>query len=409
MAALERMVDGVRRVLARHETRSTASGLSYCLADSVSQLRAEHWDALGAGASFFMSRAYRELLEQHSPEGMQHRYALAYEGARPIAAVAAQILDVRGNQIANLKDSRLRRKALAQLSERMLVCGSLVSSGFHGVAFADDVDPALGWHAVAEALYRIRRADRLNGQIDYVMIKDLDAAASASAQALRTFSYRPMKTAPEMAMPIRENWTRYQDYLADLTSRYRGKAKKLLRDVEDAGYRVEHGADAAAHDAELHALYCQVESQAATRLSTLPRGYFSALATLAGPQRFRCTLIRNDERIVGFMTTLKDGERALAYYVGFDYAVNASVPIYLRLLHALIDDAISLGCRELSLGRTAMEPKAGLGATAHESSVWLRHRVPALNWMLRKLFTRVEAEAAPERTPFKDGETKGKR
>jgi len=133
----------------------------------------------------------------------------------------------------------------------------------------------------------------------------------------------------------------------------------------------------------------------------LPKGYFGALAKLAGPQRFRCTVIRDDQRIVGFITSLRDGERALAYYVGFDYPTNQHVPLYLRLLHALIDDAIALGCSELSLGRTAMEPKAGLGATARDSHVWLRHRVPAVNLLLRQLFSRVEAEAAPQRSPFK--------
>ncbi|HSX59788.1 MAG TPA: hypothetical protein VLF18_06285 [Tahibacter sp.] len=47
---------------------------------------------------------------------------------------------------------------------RLLVCGSLVSSGLHGLAFAPGEDPALLWHGVAEALYRIRRADRLHGR-----------------------------------------------------------------------------------------------------------------------------------------------------------------------------------------------------------------------------------------------------
>lgn len=401
MDKLNGLQQSVRDALSRRAKRSSPSGLSFCLADSITHLQPAHWEALTGSASLFMSRDYRRLLEAHSPEGMQHRYALAYQDDRPVVAVAAQVIEIRGDQVANLRDSQVRKKALSGLRERVLVCGSLVSSGFHGVAFADDLAPELGWHALAEALYRIRRADRLHGQIDHVLIKDLDDAAGAAAEPLRQFSYRPMATAAEMVMPIRPHWRSHADYLTDLNTKYRSKARKLLREVEAAGFRVEPLADVAAEDAQLHALYAQVEGRAQTRLAMLPPGYFGALAQLAGPDRFRCTVIRDAQRIVGFMTMLRDGERALAYYVGFDYPTNERVPLYLRLLHSLIDDAIALGCTELSLGRTAMEPKASLGATARDSHVWLRHRVPVVNLLLRQILSRVEAEEAPQRTPFK--------
>ncbi|UXI68684.1 GNAT family N-acetyltransferase [Tahibacter amnicola] len=394
-------VDQIKAAIDRHERRARPSGLDCALADRIDFLNPAHWDALAQSASFFMSRDYRRLLETHSPAGMQQRYALVYSQGRPIVAVAAQILEIGGDQLANLPDSKVRRKALEQIRTRLLVCGSLVSSGFHGIAFAAGEPDELLWHGVAEALYRIRRADRLHGQVDYVMIKDLDEARTGAATSLRDFSYRPMQTEPEMAMPIRPGWKRFEDYLADLNSNYRSKARKVIKQVEEAGYRVERNADAAAHDARIHALYTEVESRASTRLSALPQGYFGALSQCAGPQRFRCTLIRNDSEIVGFMSTVKDGDRALGYYVGFDYGVNANVPLYLRLLQTLIEDAIELGCSELSFGRTAAEPKASLGAVAHASHVWLRHRVPAVNALVRGIFGRVQPGEAPERRPFK--------
>lgn len=406
-SGIRNMVHQIKSAIDRHERRAQPSGLDCVLADRVDFLHPEHWDALTAEASFFMRRDYRRLLETHSPQGMSPRYALVYRAGRPIVALAAQVLDVHGDQLANLPASRVRKKALRTVRARLLVCGSLVSSGFHGIAFARDEDPQVLWHGVADALYRIRRADRLHGQIDYVMIKDLDSARNADAQPLRDFSYRPMRTEPDMAMAIRLQWKNFSDYLADLNSNYRSKAKKIIKQVEEAGYRVERNADACAHDARLHALYSDVEQRASTRLSALPQGYFAALATLAGRERLRCTLIRrvddsSDTGIVGFMTAIRDGDRALGYYVGLDYAVNATVPLYLRLLQSLVEDAIEMGCTELSFGRTAAEPKASLGATALPSHVWLRHRVPAVNSVVREIFSRVQPAAAPERNPFKE-------
>lgn len=88
--------------------------------------------------------------------------------------------------------------------------------------------------------------------------------------------------------------------------------------------------------------------------------------------------------------------------VGINFEVNAKVPLYLRLLQCLVDDAIELGCVELSFGRTAMEPKAALGAVAQASHVWLRHRIPVVNALLREVFTRVHPDEAPQRRPFKE-------
>lgn len=395
-------ISGLKSALERHARRARPSGLHCALADSVDFLNPEHWDALVREASFFMTRDYRRLLEAHSPEGMQQRYAIVYRGGVPIVALAAQVVEVQGDQLANLPESRVRRKALQQLRTRLLICGSLVSSGFHGLAFAEGVEPRVLWHGVAEALYRLRRADRLHGQVDYVMIKDLDQARHEQATPLRDFSYRPLATEPEMAMPLRAHWKGFGCYLADLNSNYRSKAKKIVKQVEDAGYRVERNADAAVHDARLHALYREVERRAATRLSALPPGYFAALAQLAGPARMRCTLIRNDDHIAGFITTIKDGTRALGYYVGLDYAINGRVPLYLRLLQCLIEDGIELGCTELSFGRTAAEPKASLGASPQASHVWLRHRLPAVNAVVREIFSRVQPDEVAARRPFKE-------
>ena len=117
---------------------------------------------------------------------------------------------------------------------------------------------------------------------------------------------------------------------------------------------------------------------------------------------FRCTIIRRREQILGFVTSIRDGDTAIAYYIGFDrIAAAEGLPIYLRLLHVTIADAISWGCKSLSLGRTALEPKAALGAKPEPMSVWLRHRIPAANWILRGLLGVVTHEEAPERNPFK--------
>jgi hypothetical protein len=254
---------------------------------------------------------------------------------------------------------------------------------------------------VAEALYRIRRADRLDGETNVVMLKDV-TGEQTGLEALRRFSYRPLATEPNMVLEIDPGWRTYDDYLGALDAKYRRNSKDQSKKLMTAGCRLERLENLEPHASRIHELYLSVQSNASIRLVTLPPMYLPALARTLGDQ-MRCTAVRRDDEMLGFVTTIRDGDCAIGYYIGFDRdAAQTGLPLYLRLLHTTIADAIDWGCKRLSLGRTALEPKAGLGAQPERMSVWLRHRIPALNWLLRGMINAVPHNEAPERSPFKE-------
>ena len=402
-----------RELRERHEERHRPSGFHFAFADRIDFLNEAAWDAVAANGSLFLRRDVLRVIEQHGPDNVVPRYALVFRADQPVTAVAVQIVTVTGKHVHNEDKSRsaalssLKRAlvpatklATARLNERLLVAGNLMSWGFHGIAFAPGENPAALWPGVAEALYRIRRAERLLGQANLVLVKDVTERESG-LEALRRFSYRPMETEPNMVLAISPAWRTYDDYLGALDARYRRNAKDQAKKLAAAGCTMETLTDLAQHANRLHELYLAVHQNAAVRLVTLPPNFIPALA---GELRdnFRCTVVRRGDELLGFVTTLRDGDTAIAYYIGFDRAAAAEgLPIYLRLLHATIADAISWGCKSLSLGRTALEPKAALGAQPEPMSVWLRHRVPAMNWIIRGMLGAVTHEEAPERNPFK--------
>lgn len=328
---------------------------------------------------------------------------MIYDGAVPVAIIACQIAELSGEQFVEQADEHSRGiRLLGTMRQRMLVCGNLISSGLHGVGFAEGFDTELGWRAVAEALYRIRRGEKLSGNVDLAMIKDLKGEQAEQSQVLRRYSYRPVKTDPDMVLSFDADCRSYNDYLGMLTSKYRSRLKKLRQSLLDAGFTLETlSIDAVvARDAELHALYLAVEKRATVRMATIAPGYLAAMAE-ALADNFRCTVIQRQGQLAGFIVTLKDGELGIAYYVGVDYAINDEHPIYLCILQIAVEDALLMGCRKLSLGRTALEPKASLGAKPVETQVWLRHRVPLVNFTLRKFFPLIPYDEAPERNALK--------
>ncbi len=397
---LNKLVTKARDLREQHKERHQPSGFAFALADSIDYLDQGHWKQVTGHDSLFLSPRYLRVLEEAGPENLRQCYALIFQEKQPVAAIAAQSVTV--------SVSRLRRKAssnghLDRLEEKMLVCGNLLSWGMHGISFAANVDHQPLWPAVAEAIYRLRRVDKLFGDTAFVMVKDIPDAYASGATALSRFSYRELETEPNMVLDISPQWKTYDDYLASLNSKYRKQAKQIDKEVAAAGCTVEEiKTDEIARNAEtLHALYRQTHKNARLRLVTLPVAFLPALAkTLGDDMRF--TVLKRDGALLGFVTTVKDGETAVGYYIGFDRKSNAEFPIYFRLLQSVIGHAMSLGCKRLSLGRTALEPKARLGARPDPMRIWIRHRIPMMNVIVRGLLHTIDDhEEPPERNPFK--------
>ena len=401
---LKKLVNKARDLRNSHQERHRPTGFGFALADSIDYLDAAQWNRVTTNNSLFLSQRYLRVLEQAGPDNLRQRYALVFRGREPVAAVAAQSVTVSLSRVSQKPRRGQAAAPLEKLQEKMLVCGNLLSWGMHGIAFAPNDDSAELWPAIAEALYRLRRADKLFGDTDLIMVKDITDAYSAGASALSRFSYRQLETEPNMVLDVSPNWRTYEDYLASLTSRYRKQAKDIAREVTAAGLQVEllSGPDEVArHAAALHALYLQTHHNARIRLVTLSPQFLPTLAAQLG-QDLRCTILRRDDQLLGFVTTVRDGETAVGYYIGFDRKANADVPIYFRLLQAVVDDAIKFGCRSLSLGRTALEPKARLGARPDPFRIWIRHRIPLLNVLVRGLLHTISHhDEPPERNPFK--------
>lgn len=375
-------------------------------------LNPEHWDLLTRERSVFLSRRYLSLLHQHAPPGVRLHAALVYRDGRPVAAVAAQSIRVREDNLPKSdptmrKRERTWRRAMAGIDQRVLVCGNLLSWGNHGVAFAQDVEPRLIWPGVAEALYRLRKADRMFGQTDLVLVKDLSEEDSDAAQALHPYSYRPFATEPDMVLTLDPAWNTFDDYLASLQKDYRRAVKKTHKQIDEAGLSVQRlsAEEMQSESAALHALYLEVLEKQRFRLVTLSPSYLAAMAGAFGEDFVTTGVRAADGRLVGFVSTLRDGEGAVAYYIGFDRQLaSAGVPLYLRLLQAVVEDAIALRAGCISFGRTALEPKARLGAEPHGLRCLVRHRIEPLNVVVRGLIEVMpEPDLPPERNPFREG------
>lgn len=397
---MKTIAEGIAGALEERRRLRGRSALQIAIADRFAQLNADAWRAVTRGGSFFHSAEYQRAFERMRPQNIEPRYALISEDETPVAAVCMQIARMDLTQVGN-SGPRVLAKLRRRLEQRVLVCGNLLAYGLHGVCAADGADRQAVWQAVAEVLYRVRRAEKLAGTTDIVLVKDLDAAALAESGVLRKLSYGAVPTEPNMVLQVDAAWRSHEDYLQSLGSKYRSDIKRLFRKFADAGCVLESLADVATRQDTLQALYLQVHGNAKLRPFMLPASYWPALAATGG-ENVMIQVARQGERVIGFVLNVKDGDTVLAYHIGFDRAAAAGgIPVYLRLLHAALAQGIAFGCRRISFGRTALEPKARMGCVPERTYVWVRHRRPMLNQLVQPLLRLVEAEEAPSITPFK--------
>ena len=370
------------------------------------------WDALAESGSLFLRPAFLKVVERAGPVNLQPCYATVLRDGRPVAAVSAQRIELAGKQLRSFLRSlegsprssgavqRIAISGLRNCGARVLVCGSALSCGLHGIMFRQGEDPALMWHAVVEALERIRDADDLTGATDVLLVKDVPPDLPSARDALTARGYRPIDNEPNMVLPVDPSWKTHRDYLSSMASKYRRSFEKVLRRVEESGYRTEPLDDIASCASELHRLYLHLQRRAKLRPVALPEEFLPTLAEALG-ESFRCMVLRDGaERLVGFVTVIHDGDTAVGYFMGYDPKVNRIVPVYLRLLHAVVEEALRAGRHFVSFGRTALDPKARLGAEPVPLSVWVRHQQPSLHTAIERWLPTALFEKVPTRRPF---------
>ncbi|EMI41515.1 GNAT family N-acetyltransferase [Rhodopirellula sp. SWK7] len=384
------------------------SQFQFSIAGRIEFLNAADWDHVTRDGSIFMSRRYLQNAQDDFMDRIVRDFAIVYESGTPVAAVATQSFDVCGEQLMGNKTelisrlpAELRRRSLALLKRRVTMCGNVHTWGPDGVAFAPGRVPEKIWPGVADCLYRIRRANRLHGQTDYVIIKDLFDVDKLPASELVDFRYRSLETEPNMVLSIDPNWQSFDDYTASLTKRYRAAARKVFKPFAADTLHVGPVEDLDAESDRIYELYQSVAQRADVCLFSLQKSTLPRMAHALGDD-FIAIGIRCENKLIGFVTVVRDGETAIGFYLGMDYDANNDLPIYHRLLLAVVEQAITWRCKRISFGRTALDAKSRLGCQPVETHIWVRHRVPLVNVFVQQLLKNVSHEEPPQRNPFKD-------
>ncbi len=374
--------------------KTTTRAVRFALAERLAHLDVVAWDSLTKTAGVFMQRPFLTAFEAAAPENVSPRYALMYLGDEAVAALHLHLVRIEGRSV-------LPFAGVAHLvDERALVLGNLAAWGDTGLAMAPGADASLVWHEALRLVDRLRRFEKSDGVVNVAFVKD--ACADEDAHALRRQGYQRAPSGPDMVLTVDAAWNGFEGYLASLASKRRRAVKKVREDLTAAGYRVERLSleTLLQHEARLDELYGQVWANADVRPLRLSGRFFVELQRRLGDACV-VTGLFHGERLDGFGVSLRSGAVCVGYYLGFDKSVDA--PLYLRLLVAIIETGTAWRCERISMGRTAEEPKARLGAEPGASALWVKHRTPPLNWAVGAVLGSLETPDVPTFRVFREG------
>ena len=266
---------------------------------------------------------------------MQFRYVIFNDNSKPVAIVYFQILELNpkniyrtAKQFMQNKKSSIMNSVHSRLAEvmslKVLVCGNALLSGEHGYALSG-ITREQALHAIAEAAYMIRKS--FKKEISVTLIKDFYDKNNHPLSILSQFGYYSFDAGPNMAVPIRENWTAFDKYIGEMKPKYRQRNASVIKKGMNTIRHTFTLDEIERYKNELYTLYIEVADKAKFKLFFLSPDYLVELKKRLG-NRFVCEAYFEGNRLIGYTTRVFNGRTMEGYFHGLNYEYNKQFELY---------------------------------------------------------------------------------
>lgn len=368
------------------------------------------WDEFVSGSSPFLQSRYCEALDESLGDSLEYRYVVFKRKGEWIGVAPMQVTDAITTKLeSNLPEDHALVKLLVQglsfgkkkLEFKVLVVGNSFISGEHGYHFHPEIPVEDVARMIHEATLKVEQHQTAEGKsISATIIKDFIGLTKKADSAFGSYGYFDFQVDPNMVMPILPNWNSFDDYLSDLNSKFRTKAKAALRRSSEVQVVDMNVDEIERYSEDIQKLYDEVYSRADFKLGYLtPQTFIQMKAKLADQFMFKGYFFQ--EKLIAFQTGFVCQNVLEAHMVGIDYSHNQDLAVYQTMLYTYIREGIKKKVGFINFGRTAMEIKSTVGATDQHLHCFIRHRKSIPNKFLGVLFGFVKPTEHELRNPWK--------
>lgn len=347
------------------------------------------WDAFKPHKDIFFSSEFLGAIEKSSASGITPYYIVVNKSEQIIALLYFQYKFVRLSDNLRYTDNEdtslihqvikpFKDWLISKLNFRTLICGNLLLTGSYGGCFSDHIPNNERFELLNVATQWMQEVLKNNHtQVDLILIKDyFEHQLPSEAQTIKSFTQFSVQ--PKMIFSISPDWNSLENYLDELKSKYRIRARKAQKSSQSLQKSELDLAAIYRHQNQLHALYKNVSDQAGFNAFVLPAEYFSNLKDALG-DKITFMAYWKDQEMIAFYTIIRNQDVLDAHFLGYKPELNKQYGIYLNMLLDLISEGIKRRATMVDMSRTAIEIKSSVGSKPIEMFLYLRHTLPMVN------------------------------
>lgn len=358
------------------------------------------WDIL-AEENIFLTRNYLEVLELAAPANIKCQYIGIFNHEELIGIALAQFIDLSHLETYGERDKKLktwvRNYLFSQFSSKLLFIGNNMLSGQNAFIVKNGAN-------VTELLKTLKNATAELNQNTHIHLTSFkDFMPNDLIHFDRAAFKKDLKftSQPNMIFEINPSWDHEDDYVKDLTKKYRDQYKRSRNKATGIQKRKLSLEKILDQQEIIYDLYLHVAKNAPFNTFYLPKNHFYVLK-----EKLKDDFILNgyyiDGKLIGFYTLIKNGKSLDTYFLGYNENIQKEKMLYLNMLYDMIACGISLKFKNIIFGRTALEIKSSVGAIDTPMFGFMRHSHPLINQFLGHIFKYLEPETSwKRRSPFK--------
>jgi predicted N-acyltransferase len=363
----------------------------------------QEWDAI-AEQNIFLSRRYLAVLEKSSPDNMKCHFIGLFNNGVLCGIALSQYINLSkiDTFIQEKKSFSLKDYLFNKFSSHILIIGNNTLTGQNAFLLTNGISEPEALSLLKKALDSLKMKYRRRCIfINLLSIKDFNTEELPNFEQAGFKDYYTFCTQPNMVFSIRENWQSIDDYLADLSTKYRTQYNRARKKAEGIEKRKLDGSDIKQHESRINSMYLTVAGNASFNTFHLPKNHFEVFKQELGDD-FLFYGYFLDDKFVGFNTLIKNGTDMDTYFLGYDASVQKEKMLYLNMLYDMVGYAIKKQFKHIIFARSAMEIKSSVGAVAEEVYGIIRHTNPIINIFTEKLFKFYDPKIEWKvRSPFK--------
>ncbi len=390
--------------MAKHSFLQLKTLHSYQIYSSVSQLP-ENWNEL-AVSTIFLSKEYLAILEKSAPANMICHFIGVFENETLIGIAVSQFLDLNHLESFGERDqcfkSSIRNILFKNFCSHILLVGNNTLTGQNAFVISENVNQTEVLKTLKKAVLELKKIFKNKGKkVHLCAFKDFYEEELNRFEIPEFNPYLRFSTQPNMVLGIRDNWKTEENYVTDLSKKYRDQYKRARKKGAGLLKRQLTLAEIIAQEEVIYDLYYHVAKSAPFNTFFLPKNHFTVFKEQLQDNFLFYGYFEN-EKLIGFNTLIKNGTDLDTYFLGYDESIQREKMLYLNMLYDMIGYAIKEQFETIIFARTALEIKSSVGAKPKKMYGLMCHDNQFINSKLNLFFRYLEPVIIwQERHPFR--------